>query len=98
MSLGFMTQADGKERWTKPNEGRLKINVDAACFTDFNKFSFAFITQDIQDTVIDAFSSCRQGQEPEIIEAIGIREALSWVKEKKGENVLGDVLMFLYPF
>ena len=88
-----MIQADGKERWTKPNEGRLKINVDAACFTDFNKFSFAFITQDIQDTVIDAFSSCRRGQvEPEIVEATGIRGAKLGEGEERGECYGGVIL------
>lgn len=34
--LGFMTQADGKEHWQRPPEGMIKINTDAALFTDSN--------------------------------------------------------------
>lgn len=57
--LGFTTQADGNERWINPNEGRLKINVDATCFTGSNRFSFAFLARDSQGTVIEAFFSCK---------------------------------------
>ncbi|XP_074352809.1 uncharacterized protein LOC141691960 [Apium graveolens] len=84
-----MTQADGNERWTKPNVGELKINVDAACFTDSNKYSFAFLVRDSQGNVVEAQTKCKQGQvDPEIAEAMRIREALSWVKEKKVGNVV----------
>lgn len=77
-SLRFLTPADVNERWIKPNEGRLKINVDAACFTNSNNFSFAFLVPDSHGTMIEAFSSCRRGQvDPKIAKAMGIREALS---------------------
>ncbi|XP_074374511.1 uncharacterized protein LOC141714914 [Apium graveolens] len=89
ISLGFMTQADGNERWTKPNVGELKINVDATCFTDSNKYSFAFLVRDSQGNVVEAQTKCKQGQvDSEIAEAMGIREALSWVKEKNVGNVV----------
>lgn len=87
--LGFMTQADGREHWINPNEGRLKINVDATCFTYFNSFSLTFLARDDQSVAIEAFSSCRQGHmELEIAETIGIMEALIWVKIMKWKNVV----------
>ncbi|KAL8092543.1 hypothetical protein AgCh_034709 [Apium graveolens] len=44
--LGFMTQADGKERWERPVEGALKVNTDAAIFSDSNKYSYSLVARD----------------------------------------------------
>ena len=81
--LGFMTQADGKERWERPVEGALKVNTDAAIFSDSNKYSYSLVARDHKGELVEARSSCKQGNiDPVLAEAMGVREALSWVKNK----------------
>lgn len=88
-SLGFMTQSDGKEYWECPTEGMVKINTDVATFTDSNRFSFSMLAHDHHGELLEAYASCRQGNmDPVIAEAIGIREALSWVKGKEWSEVV----------
>ncbi|XP_074378327.1 uncharacterized protein LOC141719860 [Apium graveolens] len=81
--LGFMTQADGKEHLELPTEGKVKINTDAAIFEESRRFSYAFIARNHRGDLVEAVSSCKQGiVDPVLAEAIGVREALSWVKER----------------
>lgn len=56
------------------------MNVDAALFSDIDRFSFAFVAQDHNGQLMEARTSCKYGfSEPRIAEAIGLKEALSWV-------------------
>lgn len=81
--LGFMTQADGKERWECPVEGGLKVNTDATIFSDSNRYSYSLVACDQRGELLKARSSCKQGNvDPVLAEAMGVREALSWVKNK----------------
>ncbi|XP_062114633.1 uncharacterized protein LOC133825746 [Humulus lupulus] len=85
----FLSGEDGVSSWKKPPVGKLKINTDAAMFIDSQCFSFAGVARDEDGKVVEAISSCRSGVvSPEIAEAIGIREVLSWVKRKKWPNVM----------
>lgn len=79
--MGFMTQDDGHERWEPPKHNRVKINSDAAIFEESSSYSYAFVIRNHDGELVEARSRCSYGQvSPELAEAIGIREALSWVK------------------
>ncbi|KAL8091728.1 hypothetical protein AgCh_034114 [Apium graveolens] len=94
--LGFMTQADGKEHWKCPEIGRLKVNTDAAIFSDPNRYSYFLVVRDHEGALVEAKSSCKQGTiDPVLAEAMGVREALSWVKDKgwHGAEVEMDCLV-----
>lgn len=87
--LGFMTQADGHEHWECPMEGRLKVNVDAAIFSDSSRYSFSLVARDHAGRLIEARSSCKQGTiDPTVAEAIAVKEALSWVKDRGGQDTV----------
>lgn len=83
MYLGLLTQDDGVAHWQAPNEEEVKVNVDAAIFETPNCYSFALVARDHNGSLIEASSRCISGNiAPEMAEAMGIREALSWVKQK----------------
>lgn len=83
-SFGFVTQTEGNTCWEQPRVGSVKVNVDAALFESSNLFSYAMVARDHNRLLLKAKSSCKQeSANPELAEAIGIREALSWVKEQE---------------
>ena len=78
-----MTQADGKAQWERPPEGMIKINTDGALFEDSNTYSYSMIVRNHAGDLVESKASCRQGTvNPEMAELMGIREALSWLKDK----------------
>lgn len=82
--MGYMTQDDGYEHWQLPKENRVKVNCDAAIFENSNSYNYAFVIRNHLVQFIEARSKCLQGQAaPELAEAVGVREALSWIKENK---------------
>ncbi|XP_062107623.1 uncharacterized protein LOC133818639 [Humulus lupulus] len=84
-----MTPADGQASWTKPPQGQLKVNVDAALFRETNSFSFVGVARDHLGAFVEVFSVCRLGLvSPELAEVMGIREALSWIKRKNWRNIV----------
>ncbi|KAL6503124.1 hypothetical protein OROHE_023753 [Orobanche hederae] len=86
--MGFMTHEDGQERWNLPMCDRIKINVDAAIFDSSSCYSYAIVIRDHNGALLEAVSSCKQATvTPELAEAVGIKEALSWVKNQGKENV-----------
>lgn len=81
-SFGFISQTEGDMCWKQPQTGTIKINTDAALFEDSNLYSYAMIARNHEGQMLQVKSSCRQGNaDPEMAEAVGIREALSWIKE-----------------
>lgn len=87
--LGHMTSADGDEQWTVPADNKIKVNCDAAIFEAQNCYSYAFAARDHRGEVVTARSKCSMGNiAPENAEAIGVREALSWIKEEQIRDVL----------
>lgn len=81
-SLGFMTQEDGKEHWEHPQEGKVKINIDATLFENLNTYCLSMVARHHAGELITAISSCRQGNiSPELAEALSIKEGPSWIKE-----------------
>lgn len=80
-SMGFLTPLDGREHWEKPSGIRIKINVDETIFEDSGKFGFGGVAQNSEGSLVAVISRCKVCRvSPEIAEAIGVREVLSWVK------------------
>lgn len=81
--FSHMTTADGDEHWTAPVDNTIKVNCDAAIFAATSTYSTAFAVRDHMGDLVEAKSSCCLGNlSPENAEAISVREALSWIKEK----------------
>ncbi|KAL8095164.1 hypothetical protein AgCh_036571 [Apium graveolens] len=65
--------------WKKPKEGRVKLNTDAAVFND-GSIGVGCVLRDAQGRFLGA-RSCRKAGAwtPREAEAIGMKEALSWM-------------------
>ncbi|XP_074370739.1 uncharacterized protein LOC141711921 [Apium graveolens] len=88
-TIGFVTQSDGDVHWKQPQIGTVKVNTDAALFEHSNCFSFAMVARGHEGTMPEAASSCRPGSlHPELAEIIGIRESLSWIKNKNWSSTV----------
>ncbi|KAK1381578.1 hypothetical protein POM88_028322 [Heracleum sosnowskyi] len=72
-TAAFLSTRDDSEKWIKP-VGDVKINVDAALFTETGRFSFACVARDAKGVFLEAISCCRTGcVTPEMAEAMGVR-------------------------
>uniref|UniRef100_A0A803NJC2 RNase H type-1 domain-containing protein n=1 Tax=Cannabis sativa TaxID=3483 RepID=A0A803NJC2_CANSA len=72
-----------EEHWTKLVANMVKINVDGAIFEAYNSFEFGFIARDSFGAIIEAVTSSKTSSaSPEIVELIGIKDALSGIKTK----------------
>ncbi|KAM6584107.1 hypothetical protein CsatB_011109 [Cannabis sativa] len=77
------------EHWTKPERNMVKINVDGAIFEAMHSFGFGFIARDCHGEIIEAGSFNKNGtSSPELVELIGIKEALSWIKDKSWGRIV----------
>ncbi|XP_074351598.1 uncharacterized protein LOC141690721 [Apium graveolens] len=86
--LGLMTREDGADHWRLPTEGTVKVNTDAAIFSSSDHFSFSMVARSHSGEMIEAKYVGRKGViQPELAEAIGVKEALSWVKKNKWTKV-----------
>ncbi|XP_062086997.1 uncharacterized protein LOC133793717 [Humulus lupulus] len=87
-TAAFLTEADGADIWRRPAAGVIKINVDAALFSESSTYSFACVARNDQGHTLEAITCCRNGVvSPELAEAMGMREALSWIKKKSWDKV-----------
>lgn len=87
--MAWMLPEDGGEHWVKPTTQTIKANVDAALFEESGSFSFCCVARDHNGSMIEGRGSCRTGRvSPAVAEAIGIREALSWIKLKPWGNIV----------
>lgn len=74
------------EHWIKPQINRVKINCDATVFKHSAQFGVGCIARDDRGDLIYATKACFKGSlEIHVAEAIGIREALSWIKLVEGD-------------
>ncbi|XP_062087000.1 uncharacterized protein LOC133793720 [Humulus lupulus] len=88
-TAAYLTDADGVENWQRPNPGSVKVNMDAALFPDLGTYSFACLARDELGHPIEALSRCFNGHvAPELAEALGFREALSWIKKHNWPRVI----------
>ncbi|KAL8104689.1 hypothetical protein AgCh_028771 [Apium graveolens] len=89
ITVGFLTQTDGEVHWKQPQAETVKVNTDAALFENSNCYSYAMVARDHTGAMLEAVSCCRPGRpNPELAEAVGIREALSWVKQKSWPSTI----------
>uniref|UniRef100_A0A803PJM8 Reverse transcriptase zinc-binding domain-containing protein n=1 Tax=Cannabis sativa TaxID=3483 RepID=A0A803PJM8_CANSA len=78
--LSPLKDGDGAEQWIKPSSG-IKLNVDAAIFASLLKHGFGCVVRNTDGGLVSAFVGVKNGSvTPELAEIIGIREALSWLK------------------
>nr|GMD81077.1 uncharacterized protein LOC109164833 [Ipomoea batatas] len=76
-------QNDFTTRWMKPSSGRLKLNVDAAVDHTRGRMGFGWVLRNEHGDFIAAVSLPWPGMySVKEAEAIAVREALSWLKDK----------------
>ncbi|KAH9683148.1 reverse transcriptase domain-containing protein [Citrus sinensis] len=75
--------------WEKPCDGWLKCNVDAAIFKAHGKFSIGCVIRNSYGDFVTARCKCFPGNfGSREAEALGIREALSWIKRLQLTSVI----------
>lgn len=85
-----MDQEDDKECWEHPQEGTVKIKFGASIFETFNSYCLSMVAWNHEGALITASVSCSGRMAPELAEALSIREALSWIKNKSTSPVIVD--------
>ena len=77
-----MNQLQPHPRWEKPSIGWVKANVDAAIFRESGTIGLGCVIRGDVGEFIAARSERRhQCLGPAEAEAMGVREALSWIKQ-----------------
>uniref|UniRef100_A0A803PJ09 Reverse transcriptase domain-containing protein n=1 Tax=Cannabis sativa TaxID=3483 RepID=A0A803PJ09_CANSA len=88
-SWSGLQMGDGAEQWTAPIENSIKINVDAAIFEGANSYGIGLVSRDHHGFLVQGRTDLFVGNAtPELAEAIGVREALSWTKENAWQRVV----------
>ncbi|XP_055961825.1 uncharacterized protein LOC130015527 [Mercurialis annua] len=71
----------GHVTWLPPREGWLKVNCDAACFSNNHETGLGMVVRDYMGNVVQArHVRVRGNVSPRMAEPMSIREALSWLK------------------
>lgn len=87
--LGYMCPKDGDEHWSLPPLNGIKISSDVAIFGESNCYSYSFVVRDHKGNLVKARSKYLRGSpSPDLTEVIGIREALSWIKNGDHCNIV----------
>lgn len=77
------------EHWILPTINTMKVNVDASVVSGNDSFGVGWIARDHQGNVVDFDSKLMLGSvHPSMAEAVGVKEALSWVKESNANGVV----------
>ncbi|KAM6587872.1 hypothetical protein CsatA_010477 [Cannabis sativa] len=85
----FGSSDDGAELWSKPETNTIKVNVDAAIFASENQYGYGMVARNNSGSLIDATAQCANGAfTPEVVEIMGIKEALSWIKHNGWQHVV----------
>lgn len=72
---------DGAFTWVKPQEALVKVNVDAALFSEQLSFGAGMVGRDSRGELIQARTVLSAGVvQPELAEVMAIKEALSWME------------------
>uniref|UniRef100_A0A803QAV1 RNase H type-1 domain-containing protein n=1 Tax=Cannabis sativa TaxID=3483 RepID=A0A803QAV1_CANSA len=72
--------------WSARND---KVNVDASIFGSSQDYGDGIVARDEHGYMLEGVSRlCHGNIRPELAEAIGVREALSWIKDKQWPNVI----------
>ncbi|XP_060972219.1 uncharacterized protein LOC133038174 [Cannabis sativa] len=87
-SWPLLRARDVVERWTAPHGNSVKLNVDAAMFNIGEPYGIGLVVRNGSGLLIEGRTRLFYGQvEPVLAEAIGIREALSWIKDSRWQDV-----------
>ncbi|KAM6553480.1 hypothetical protein CsatB_014242 [Cannabis sativa] len=88
LSLSLLQHDNNIERWTKPDSDTVKLNVDGALFERESAYGFGIVARDSTGHIVDLRATYQGGNYPaEVVEALGIKEALSWLKDKGWNKV-----------
>ncbi|XP_060957652.1 uncharacterized protein LOC133029176 [Cannabis sativa] len=88
-SLCINNKVDGVEHWTKPETNTIKLNVDASIFEREEQYGFGIVARDHGGNCLEARAGCFGGiYSAAVVEALGIKEALSWIKTKNWVHVV----------
>ncbi|XP_060960628.1 uncharacterized protein LOC133031203 [Cannabis sativa] len=86
------------EQWTTPDFPFVKVNVDGALFSIQGRYGLGLIVRSAAGMVLEARILSREGSlQPHIVEAIGIKEALSWSKAN-GWTLVADFDVVSFTF
>ncbi|XP_060959144.1 uncharacterized protein LOC133030423 [Cannabis sativa] len=87
-SWPLLQARDVVERWTASHGNSVKINVDAAIFNNGEKYGIGLVVRNGSGLLVEGCTRLFFGQvEPVLAEAIGVREALSWIKDRRWRDV-----------
>uniref|UniRef100_A0A803QNR4 RNase H type-1 domain-containing protein n=1 Tax=Cannabis sativa TaxID=3483 RepID=A0A803QNR4_CANSA len=74
--------------WIKPVDSVIKVNVDATFFEEASRFGFGMVDKDYTGKLLDACCQSAHGHlNVAAAEALGVKEALSWIKGKQWHHV-----------
>uniref|UniRef100_A0A803PEZ1 RNase H type-1 domain-containing protein n=1 Tax=Cannabis sativa TaxID=3483 RepID=A0A803PEZ1_CANSA len=77
------------EHWIAPELNWVKVNVDGATFASTQSYGVGGIARGSDGRLIEAFCLHKDGcVQPSLVEAIGVKEALSWIKEKGWQRII----------
>uniref|UniRef100_A0A803Q8D5 RNase H type-1 domain-containing protein n=1 Tax=Cannabis sativa TaxID=3483 RepID=A0A803Q8D5_CANSA len=81
----------GVDKWTAPDFPFLKVSVDGALFSSHGSYGVGLVARTVAGIVMAARTLCKGGDlQPHIVEAIGVKEALSWSKANGWTSVIVD--------
>lgn len=84
-----MLAGDGAIYWAKPKTDVVKITVDAATFSDQGTCGIGIISRDHDGSLLGAKSKqYAEVLNPSMVEAMAIKEALSWAKDRQWSSVI----------
>ncbi|XP_060959222.1 uncharacterized protein LOC133030484 [Cannabis sativa] len=87
-SWSELQMGDGNGHWTPPTETSLKVDVDATLFNGGNSYGIGMVARNHDGVLIEARTVLSHGAvDPPLAEAIGLKEALSWIKDMQWQNV-----------
>lgn len=83
-SFPKLVEGDGASVWAKPQVSKIKVSVDEEIFGEENSYGIGMVARDDRGKMIQARTVCKDCLiTPEHAEAMAIKEALSWVKDKE---------------
>ncbi|MCH92466.1 60S ribosomal protein L23 [Trifolium medium] len=91
-NAGKCSNATASHTWTKPSNGKIKCNVDTACYMQDNIYCVGVCSRDEQGRFMKAYTKQFQGT-PSVAEAeaMGVKEALLWLWNTYRENAAIEV-------
>lgn len=82
-------EGDGGVSWVRPQELTIKVSVDASIFREFNVSGIGLVARDSKGEMIMARTvRLNEVLDPDMVEVMAIKEALSWMKNKTWQNII----------